>query len=980
MTDHPPTITHAYDKPTLPNQPFFSWLRTHTALFIGQIIGLLSVVSFLVAFVYNARNAGLGLNLDVISRFVVYAHLPFLVVFIGALILMLENNTRGRYRAGLVYEKLRGKNKDRSLLEEYSEKQVRKFKHRFLGFWCAMLLLYLAFAFQEMFASPSTEASVIGRLSFPFLIFTLNNGSLLFIFSCFVVMYLPPEATPPDSPNPDEKPVDAKAVGAKAVDAKAVDAKAAGTPDGKKQAPQFLGFIGRTVQKFSSTPLEELQLRQRTLVVVAIFLVGLLTLAFPVVALTGIVEFTPNKLNQYPAVFDALSGTINAVVLALLIARLDSKLIALPSWLICILYFYAGVQPLFVVFELQADGFPGAAVPNVYAGIKTAVFIVVFIFKIYFFLIIIYSLQTGRMFNYFFCSGILNDHVRKLKAQRVQVPSEPKPEPEAASGKPDEHHSEKVSNDQDSSRTDPSQVQSAGQDRQLTWSKWLGGLAIVSFAGSLLYYAADLGDEDLFVTLRSVRHTVTYLHVPLLLIICITVLRARYKINKENPPPGNGALKSREAALNFKRLSERKFKSLNSSGLAEIANSGSKDLSALTDNHLKPVAKYFLLFWISLLFLYLALSAAAYREPGKASALSRTLNGSSAIVLKASEGAQKATALQKSQDWAQQPADKKGVVKTDEKSRQQSEPEKRTVSPLEMLLTIKLSLLCLLLNNLTVLSVFWCFKVLYVPCDDAKFKDKNRLLFAYSWLIAVLLTVLPPLLTIVIRNNGFTESEVPLIPTIFAALGGTLNAVAFALLIARLDSRVLGLPSTVISVLYGYAALQPLFVTFNQQSPLLEAIATSAVVAAFLFKICVVLIVAHVWQSRGLSDYLWFFPILKRSVNSVFDNQFEIRAYCWEPAAFTFSIFNKNIEIYKTETTYLTRAQCDDAVEKLVKRMKKKKSYEEPIPVHGTYWVQVTSLDGNVICESTSLRTKAEAEELIEESIEMVPYCKYDRG
>jgi hypothetical protein len=114
--------------------------------------------------------------------------------------------------------------------------------------------------------------------------------------------------------------------------------------------------------------------------------IALLTATFPLIMLTKIGVKT--NWSEYPAAFDALSGTINAIVLALLVARLDSKLLGLPSWLICILYFYAGVQPMFVVFELH---------PEVYAGIKTAVLWVVFIFKIYFFLIIFYSLQTGRM-------------------------------------------------------------------------------------------------------------------------------------------------------------------------------------------------------------------------------------------------------------------------------------------------------------------------------------------------------------------------------------------------------------------------------------------------------------------------------------------------------------------------------------------------------------------------------------------------------
>lgn len=967
MTTHTPAIALGHHQPSLPNQPFFSWLRTHTALFIGQIVGLLGAVSFLAALIYYSRNAGIntwGFTLDDISRFVVYAHLPFLVVFIAALIHVQDNNSRGRYRAGLVYEKLNGKNKDLSSLETYSELQVRRFKRRFLGFWCAMLLLYLAFGFEQIFPSPS---EVIGRLFFPLLEFALNNVSLLFIFSCFVVLYLPTELTPHDSALSDETPADA-------------------TPPGKKKSRHFLELIDGIVQKFSRRHLEELELRQRTLVVGFAFLVAALTLAFPLIMLTKIGVIDTTNWREYPAVFDALSGTVNAVVLALLIARLDSKLIALPSWLICILYSYAGVQPLFVVFSLD---------PNLYAGIKTAVFIVVFIFKIYFFLIIIYSLQTGRMFNYFFCSRILNDHVRTIKAQRSQTTSELEPGLVVADGNPPEHPTDMLSGDQASPRTEQNQVRKPAEDRWVLWSKGLGAFAIVYFAGSLLYYAARFGNKNVFVASPRLTHLVIYLHLPLLLIVSVAVFRAWHKGTRKEFPPSDPS--------RFRELSELRFKKLSEPGFKEVSEPGFRELSALTESQFKAFTKHFLLLWVSLLLLYVAFSVAAYREPkggvpqfsewpqsqppptANASPPSLTLTVEFAITARPSGSAVDADvdSSRKSQDSALPHSGHGSATTPNEKPGQQSEQlaGKPTVSTLGMLMRVKSPLLFLVLNNLTVLFVFWCFRILYVPGDDGNFREKHHLLFNYSVLITVLLTVLPPLLVIVIKSNGFTEAEVLKIPTIFATVGGTLNAVAFALLIARLDSRIIGLRSSLVSVLYGYAALQPLFVAFHQRSNFLRAIETSALIAAFLFKICLVLIVAHVKRSGGLNDYLWFFPILNRRVNSIFDNQFEIRAYSTGSASFRFSIFNKNVEVYKTETSYLSRAKCDEAVGKLRERMKERGNYgDKPQRVHGTYWIQVTNLEGEVICESTSLRTKVEAQDLIEESIEKIPYCKYDRG
>lgn len=131
-----------------------------------------------------------------------------------------------------------------------------------------------------------------------------------------------------------------------------------------------------------------------------------LTALFPLILLIGRPELDINGRNSYVAVFDALSGIVNALVFALLIARLDSKLIGLRSWLICILYSYAAVQPLFVVFGQESP---------VFKRIMVSVLIFVLVSKIYFFLIIIYALQTGRMLTYLFCFPYANTQVDDAK-------------------------------------------------------------------------------------------------------------------------------------------------------------------------------------------------------------------------------------------------------------------------------------------------------------------------------------------------------------------------------------------------------------------------------------------------------------------------------------------------------------------------------------------------------------------------------------
>jgi hypothetical protein len=46
----------------------------------------------------------------------------------------------------------------------------------------------------------------------------------------------------------------------------------------------------------------------------------------------------------------------------------------------------------------------------------------------------------------------------------------------------------------------------------------------------------------------------------------------------------------------------------------------------------------------------------------------------------------------------------------------------------------------------------------------------------------------------------------------------------------------------------------------------------------------------------------------------------------------------------------------------------------------GTYWVELRADDGALLCESVPLRSEKEAEDLIGESIEKIPYCKYNRA
>ena len=125
-------------------------------------------------------------------------------------------------------------------------------------------------------------------------------------------------------------------------------------------------------------------------------------------------------------------------------------------------------------------------------------------------------------------------------------------------------------------------------------------------------------------------------------------------------------------------------------------------------------------------------------------------------------------------------------------------------------------------------------------------------------------------------------------------------------------------------------------------------------------------------------NYLICFPLLKERVDSVFENQFEIKLARTEENEFTFSILKKNRLHYSTAMTFKNRKQCDITVKRLRWLMGRSKSYGQPQQIAGTYWLEIKS-GGELFCESIPLRSREEALDLMDESMSKVPYCKYNR-
>lgn len=125
MDTHAPVHLPGQEQASLPNQPFFSWLRTQTTLFVSQIIALFTLVYFLISLVYYAigtgEHGGFLFSPSNIKLYVDYAHIVFIAVFILVLIQVLDDNDRGAYRVNLVYERVFG-HRRRLSEKEHDEK------------------------------------------------------------------------------------------------------------------------------------------------------------------------------------------------------------------------------------------------------------------------------------------------------------------------------------------------------------------------------------------------------------------------------------------------------------------------------------------------------------------------------------------------------------------------------------------------------------------------------------------------------------------------------------------------------------------------------------------------------------------------------------------------------------------------------------------------------------------------------------------
>ena len=348
MSEHGPSFSLGTAS-KLPNQTFFSWLRSETALYLGQLIGFIAGAASLIYYVAGSIEHTEPIKGETIRIALFYAHLIFICGFIATILRMLKLNETGQHRVKKVYDNVFVTKGEAGISDDQKEallkkslKNLRRYKWNFLWFWVITLLQYVAFTGQLYTDKPGQDHAPFLIVLVQFLPVTLNTIALTFIFKCFLIVYVPARTKKKDETREKYK----------------------------EWSNYFMCFV-----------------------VVAFILLSSGMWCWDISA------WGRNLVNQ---LLEALSGVLYAVAMSLLIARMDSKFIGLPSWLVSVLFFYAAVQPMMVVFSQPGE---------IFEILKTAFFIIAFIFKIYFFLIITYTIQNGRILNYLFCNDELTSRV-----------------------------------------------------------------------------------------------------------------------------------------------------------------------------------------------------------------------------------------------------------------------------------------------------------------------------------------------------------------------------------------------------------------------------------------------------------------------------------------------------------------------------------------------------------------------------------------
>jgi hypothetical protein len=396
-----------------PNRSFFTWIKSNTALYIAQIIAIISILYTIIATIYYLGNNKVlfSINAVDIQGFINYAHLFFVLIVVLILLRVFQDSEHGIRRVNLAHEVMFKRLLDPKILEN-AENQVKNFKLYFILFWVSIGLLYVGFLVDKNLTYKHKIINLKHTVDYEY------NGRETIVALPFH------KEIPEDTQYIEGFKIDFSVRNQpleKSLFFTTAKEKAVGYIIG-----EWVPFIFNVISTMFIfwcysvlySPKHKNAKRKRAILrLYSLLFSALLIFAYPLLILMGAIgpangEFNYSYLIGYMTVFNGVSGILNAVVLSLLIGRLDSKLIGLSVGLISILYVYAAVQPLFVVFVSPVQ---------INENIKTFVLLTVFSFKIYFFLIIVYILQSGRLLNYLCCFPTLHTFIDSIWGNRFEI-------------------------------------------------------------------------------------------------------------------------------------------------------------------------------------------------------------------------------------------------------------------------------------------------------------------------------------------------------------------------------------------------------------------------------------------------------------------------------------------------------------------------------------------------------------------------------
>lgn len=180
------------------------------------------------------------------------------------------------------------------------------------------------------------------------------------------------------------------------------------------------------------------------------------------------------------------------------------------------------------------------------------------------------------------------------------------------------------------------------------------------------------------------------------------------------------------------------------------------------------------------------------------------------------------------------------------------------------------------LNNFGGVCLFMCFLLLQQPINMVEQKmriseQRNQLHEHFFPLIMLILLVsilhLGAMFYFPNWQDGTQEdilAQANYWNKLFKTLSGIINCIAIALFIGRLDSKFIHIRSWLITILYIYAAVQPLYAFFGDD----ELIKCIVLYAVLFSKVHFFLIVSFAIKTHRLSDFVLTFPYLRQLVES----------------------------------------------------------------------------------------------------------------